>query len=63
MILDVDRVSGENKDREYVTEALLDHGRVRDGELLFKVHWKGYPRANATWEPTGALPCGKVVRY
>lgn len=48
---------------EYVIENLLDHGRSDDGELLFKVHWTGYPRSDATWEPVTALPRSKVTRY
>lgn len=41
---------GEEGDEEYEVEAILGE-RERGGKMEYKVHWKGYAIADATWEP------------
>ena len=47
---DVDAINN-TEDREYVPWKALDR---RDGKVL--VQWKGFPRADATWEDEADVP-------
>jgi histone-lysine N-methyltransferase SUV39H len=35
----------------YEVEKILDHRKAQNGEVLYLVKWKGWPRENSTWEP------------
>ena len=39
---------------EYIVEEFIDH-RMHNGERQFQVKWRGYSRAQATWEPRSEL--------
>lgn len=38
------------KEKLYEVEEILDFKKI-DGVPKYKIHWKGYPKAQATWEP------------
>ena len=38
----------------YIVEAVVDH-RQRRGRREYRVHWRGYPSEEATWEPASNL--------
>ena len=41
-------------EEEYEVQEILDKRRHR-GKIQYLVHWKGYPRYDATWEPMSNL--------
>lgn len=50
----------KNEDEVYEVEAIIDHKDSRRGVLkrpyrYYLVHWKGYPKDEATWEPAKFL--------
>ncbi|KZZ96205.1 Chromo domain-like protein [Ascosphaera apis ARSEF 7405] len=52
--------SKKNEDEVYEVEAIIDHKDSRRGVLkrpyrYYLVHWKGYPKDEATWEPAKFL--------
>ena len=47
------RLASESE-REYRVHKIID-SRTSDGRLEYKVHWEGYPRNKATWEPATNL--------
>ena len=48
-------------DLEYEVERVLAHRRV-NGQLQYKVFWKGYPEEQASWEPIENLNCDDLIR-
>ena len=57
-----DDTKAAQEEVEYEIESLLEHAEV-DGNIVFKVHWKGYPESEATWEPERNLPEQMRVLY
>ena len=47
--VDVDEEDGEEDDKEYTVEAILNHKINEKNTLLFQVKWLGYKKT--TWEP------------
>ena len=45
---------------EYIVEGLLGK-RLKSGTVEYRVKWKGFPLAEATWEPASALSCDDHV--
>ena len=45
---------GDDSHPEYKVESILD-SRKRRGRLQYRVHWKGYPSSDDTWEPKSHL--------
>ena len=41
-------------DTQYVVKSIIDK-KVKYGILYYKVHWKGYPISESTWEPMSQL--------
>jgi len=39
----------------YEVERILDHHKVQNGEILYLVKWKGWPKESSTWEPVENL--------
>jgi hypothetical protein len=37
------------KEEEFVIKKIIDK-KIENGKTYYKVHWKGYPKAEATWE-------------
>ena len=52
----------EGEDREYVIDKLIGHDRRADG-MFYRVHWYGYRKADATWEPAANIPSHFISRY
>lgn len=48
---------------KYVIEALTEHAEGEDGETLYKVHWSGFPKEDATREPISVPPRSKLLQY
>lgn len=46
---------------EYEVDLLLRHRDLEDTRM-YLVKWKGYPKAEATWEPSSNLNCRTLVR-
>lgn len=42
------------KESEYEVDRILDK-RMRDGIMVYKIQWKGFPASEATWEPVENL--------
>jgi len=53
--------SESSGEEEYEVELLLKHKDVED-ERMYLVKWKGYRKAEATWEPSKNLSCRTLVR-
>ncbi len=45
----------------YNVENIIDHRSDEDGEVLFKIKWKGYPMEECTWEPFRNLNCFEIL--
>ena len=48
-------------DEEYEVEKLLDMKEKRNGQREFLVHWKGYSKQDAGWEPEENLSCQDLI--
>lgn len=48
-------------DGEYDVDLLLKHRDLED-RRMYLVKWKGYPKSEATWEPSSNLNCKTLVR-
>jgi hypothetical protein len=46
----------------YELDRIVGHKTVR-GRDVFNIRWKGYGKADDTWEPEGNLPSGEVARW
>jgi len=55
------QTSSESSQEEYEVELLLKHRDLED-KRMYLVKWKGYPKAEATWEPSSNLSCKALVR-
>jgi len=53
--------SESSGEEEYEVELLLKHKDLEDGRM-YLVKWKGYRKAEATWEPSKNLSCRTLVR-
>lgn len=47
-------------DKEWEVEAILDE-RVMKGNKEFRIHWKGCPSSQDTWEPVDQLNCSDLI--
>ncbi|SPO29773.1 uncharacterized protein UTRI_05595 [Ustilago trichophora] len=50
-----------DEELEYKVEAIVGK-RVRNGQLEYKVLWRGYPEEAALWEPQALLSCPDLIR-
>lgn len=48
-------------DEVYEVENILDVKEKRNGLKDFLVHWKGYSKADANWEPEENLNCQDLI--
>jgi len=53
--------SSQSSLEEYEVDLLLKHRDLED-RRMYLVKWKGYPKAEATWEPSRNLSCRTLVR-
>jgi len=53
--------SSESSPEEYEVQLLLRHRDLEEGRM-YLVKWKGYPKSEATWEPSSNLSCRTLVR-
>ena len=54
----------ECDDDEYIAEAILDCRCAEGWQLEYLVLWRGYPREQATWEPTeNVAQCDAYKEY
>ena len=53
--------SSEWSQEEHEVELLLKHEDFEDTRM-YHVKWKGYPKSEATWEPSSHLSCRTLVR-
>ncbi|KAF9996632.1 hypothetical protein BGZ80_007201 [Entomortierella chlamydospora] len=54
--------SEEEEDEEYEVESIISH-RIRDGNLQFRIKWKGFPINKSTWEEKSALDgCQELLK-
>lgn len=44
------RVKETPKEDEYEIEKIVDQQKGIDGKMLYRIHWKGYPSSNDTWQ-------------
>jgi hypothetical protein len=45
---------------DFIVQQILDHRRI-NGEMCYKVWWKGYHKANAEWLPADRLDCQDLI--
>jgi len=50
-----------SNEEEYEVDLLLKHRDLED-RRMYLVKWKGYPKSEATWEPSSNLSCRTLVR-
>ncbi|SPO30394.1 related to pol protein [Ustilago trichophora] len=50
-----------DEELEYEVEAIVGK-QVRNGQLEYKVLWRGYPEEAASWEPQALLSCPDLIR-
>ena len=43
-------VEADEDEEEFEVKSIIKHREVEDGDIEFLVWWKGYPKAEATWE-------------
>ena len=48
-------------DEEYEVEKILNVNEKRNGKREFLVHWKGYSKGDAGWEPEENLSCQDLI--
>jgi hypothetical protein len=48
-------------DKAYEVERIIAHNADVDGELLYKIRWKGYSPKDDTWEPYENLNCHERI--
>lgn len=49
------------KEKEYEVDKILDKN-IRDGIVVYRIQWKGFPSSEATWEPIDNLQkCKDIV--
>ncbi|KAF9163826.1 hypothetical protein BGX21_002781 [Mortierella sp. AD011] len=54
--------SESEEDEEYEVESIISH-RIRDGNLQFRIKWKGFPINKSTWEERSALDgCQELLK-
>ena len=46
----------------YEVQEILDSKENDDGTTLYLTHWKGYARADATWEPAESFFDTKIIK-
>lgn len=62
-------LSARNEDLElqlrengvYEVESIISHKRVRGGNFMFKIHWKGYSSSEDTWQKREDLNCENIL--
>jgi histone-lysine N-methyltransferase SUV39H len=59
-------IDSEHEEGEpvYEVEKILDHRKAQNGEILYLVKWKAWPRESSTWEPEENLTnCKATLKH
>ena len=55
--------SGSSDDEEDEVESIVGAGYDSEDELMYEVHWKGWPSSTNTWELASSLErCSSAIR-
>lgn len=53
--------SEEDENKIYEVDKILEVYHKRNGQREFLVHWKGYTKADNTWEPEENMNCPELI--
>jgi hypothetical protein len=56
-----DKPGEDETDRDFEVEEVVGKKVKKDGTVLYKLTWRGYPLSQCTWEPEEHLSCRELV--
>jgi hypothetical protein len=59
---DIEEIEAHASNGEYIVEKALEHRAAADGSPEFRIKWKDWPDAAATWEPAAGVKEISVVK-